>query len=192
MKTKTCLICKIEKPFNEFGNHNATSSRKRSYCKECDNIKQKNYRKNHKFETIQMWLNTRCYNPNRSDYKYYGGKGIKNFLSLDDLKTLWERDNADLMIRPSIDRIDSDKDYCFENCQFIEFNKNTQERNKRFSKVILQFTLDGNFIREWDSISLASKTLKINLSCISNVINFKRNTAGGFKWGLKNLFLKYL
>ena len=187
MKTKICIICKIEKSLNEFHNDKCKSLGKRSYCKICDNIKAKNYRKNNKLKTILGWINTRCYNPNRSDYKYYGGKEIKNLLSLDDLKVLWERDNADLMIRPSIDRIDSNKSYCFDNCRFLEFNKNTQERNKRFSKIISQFTKDGNFIREWDSISLASKELKINLTCISNVINLKRKTAGGFKWLIKKI-----
>jgi hypothetical protein len=185
MNYKKCTICKIKKALNQFHNDKYKSFGKRNYCKICDNIKAKNYRKTHKLKTILGWINTRCYNINRSDYKYYGGKGIKNLLSLDDLKVLWARDNADLIKRPSIDRLNSNKDYCFDNCRFIEFNKNTQERNKRFSKTILQFTLDGNFIREWDSVSMASKRLKINISGISNAINFKNKTAGGYLWKTK-------
>lgn len=185
MKTKICTICKLEKSLNEFSNDSSKSFNKRGYCKACDNIKQKNYRKNNKFKTIQMWINTKCNNSNRNDYKYYGGKRIKNLLSLEELKILWDRDNADNMNKPSIDRIDSNDNYEYDNCRFIEMNDNIQERNNRFSKHITQYDLYGNFIKDWDSISIASKTLKINISGISNAINLKRKTAGGFKWSFK-------
>jgi hypothetical protein len=65
--------------------------------------------------------------------KYYK-KGIKNYLTVNDLETLWVRDKAYLMASPSIDRIDSTKDYTFRNCQFIELlenkRKNWQGRRK--------------------------------------------------------------
>lgn len=76
-------------------------------------------------------IKKRCNNPNANSYSYYGGKGIKTFLTLDDIKFLWERDNADSMDRPSIDRIDSDGDYAVENCRFIEMSENIRRPNRR-------------------------------------------------------------
>lgn len=73
-------------------------------------------------------IKTRCNNPKCDSYKYYGGKGIKCFLTLKDLRILWGRDNASLLKKPSIDRIDTNKDYIFENCRFIEIIENIKRR----------------------------------------------------------------
>lgn len=76
------------------------------------------------------WIRTfhiigqRCNNPNHEKYKYYGGNGIQRKITSLELKNLYIRDNANELEYPSIDRIDSTKDYTFENCQYIEFDEN--------------------------------------------------------------------
>jgi len=69
-------------------------------------------------------IKTRCEYPKAINYKYYGGKGIKCLLSLDDIKFLWKRDNADTLKKPSIDRIDSNGNYELSNCRFVELRQN--------------------------------------------------------------------
>jgi hypothetical protein len=65
-----------------------------------------------------------------------------------------------------------------------------QEREKRslsaklLYKPIIQYDLEGNFIKEWENITQAKKWLgkgDIN-SCLSN----RQSTAGGYKWKYKN------
>jgi len=51
---------------------------------------------------------------------------------------------------------------------------------------ILQFSLDGVFLREWESSIGAGKTLKIHRNCISACLRGKQKTAGGFIWKYKN------
>lgn len=63
----------------------------------------------------------------------------------------------------------------------IEKIINPQKENK---KSILQYSMDGIFIKEWESIKIAKLTLKINN--ISNVLNGKRLTAGNFIWRFKD------
>ena len=46
---------------------------------------------------------------------------------------------------------------------------------------VLQYDLDGNFIKEWNSIAEAESTLNLTTS-ISNVCRGELNTAGGFQW----------
>ena len=70
----------------------------------------------------------RCTDKNSVGYKKYGGRGIKFLLKIQDVKKLWERDNANLLIRPSIDRINNDGNYVFLNCRFIEFKENAKKR----------------------------------------------------------------
>jgi hypothetical protein len=73
----------------------------------------------------------RCDDPRHTSYKWYGGKGIKNFLTFEDVRVLWLRDGAREMKRPSIDRIDSADDYTFDNCQFIEHAENVRKARKK-------------------------------------------------------------
>ena len=49
-------------------------------------------------------------------------------------------------------------------------------------KKIIQYDLNNNFIKEWNSLTEASNTLNISIGNISSVINGKRNQAGGYIW----------
>jgi len=53
----------------------------------------------------------------------YFARGIRCLISLEEVKSLWIRDKANLLKRPSIDRINGGH-YKLENCRFIEFREN--------------------------------------------------------------------
>lgn len=99
-----------------------------------NNLKNKEYHKKRPWCRTYQSIIQRCTNPKQQDYKYYGGKGIQNFLTLLDVQVLWNRDGATLMKKASIDRLDSDKHYTFENCRFIEQSENSARINKRNPK----------------------------------------------------------
>lgn len=90
---------------------------------------------NRKYRLNNPWANclfaarNRCNNPKNSHYKYYGARGIKCFLNLEEIKNLWIRDNAKNMVCPTIDRIDNDGDYILDNCRFIERSENSRRSN---------------------------------------------------------------
>lgn len=52
----------------------------------------------------------------------------------------------------------------------------------RCLKAVLQYDLDGNYLQTWESVSEASRALKINASHISGACRGNRKTCGGFKW----------
>lgn len=54
------------------------------------------------------------------------------------------------------------------------------------SKAVLQFNLDGTFVKEWPYISLATRTLGINPSGLSECLHGRQKSAGGFIWKYKN------
>jgi hypothetical protein len=132
--------------------------------------------------TLQA-INQRCNNPNHNKYKFYGGRGIKCLITLEELKTLWFRDKAYLMKQPSIDRICHNGNYTFENCRYIEFKENITQNIKK--RIILQFDLNGIFIKEWESIAMASKILNINISGISQCLRKTTSTSANFIWKYK-------
>lgn len=58
-----------------------------------------------------------------------------------------------------------------------------QPRKKHHCVIAVeQYTKDDVFIRRWQSIKLASETLKCSAHGISSVCLGKAKTAGGFKW----------
>lgn len=71
-------------------------------------------------------IRRRCEDKKSPFYKWYGGRGIKCLLKREDIEFLWNRDKADKLKRPSIDRIDNDGNYTLENCRFIELSENVK------------------------------------------------------------------
>ncbi|TVY09899.1 hypothetical protein [Paenibacillus cremeus] len=56
-------------------------------------------------------------------------------------------------------------------------------------KPIVQLTLNGQFICEYISATVASEKCKVSIENISSVCNGKRKTAGGFRWAYKVDFI---
>ena len=88
---------------------------------------------NHPLAEIHHGMKNRCYNINSDNFSYYGGRGVKicdewlgdggmyNFMR-------WAITEGGYKPGLSIDRIDSNGDYCPENCRFVTMT--IQGRNK--------------------------------------------------------------
>jgi hypothetical protein len=75
---------------------------------------------------VYQRIQTRCcYDKTHSYYK----RGIKNFLNIPQIKTLWFRDKAWLLKKASIDRINGGN-YTLENCRFIELEENKKRKRQ--------------------------------------------------------------
>ena len=97
---------------------------------------------------------------------------------------------------PQVNHIDENNtNNCVDNLEWCncKYNINYGTRNKRvskaqenrkdISKLILQFTKDGDFVRRWNSVREVERELGIYHSNISNCCKGKYKTAGGYKWG---------
>lgn len=116
----------------------------------------------------QLWhnLKSRCGNPNDKKYKYYGGKGISIKLNKNELGVLWNRDKADLMKQPSLDRKDSAKDYEFSNCRFIEMEDNRK----------------GSSIKDMDTIKIITDLKKAGVTIEELAFRCKVSTRTIERW----------
>jgi hypothetical protein len=129
-------------------------------------------------------IQTRCYNPKRTEWKDYGGRGIKNYLTESDILFLMKRDGYSKMKDPSINRKDNNGNYTLKNCQFIERGLNSAERNSRLlPKSIIQLSLSNKPIQKFNSIKEAAKRLKTTHQNIICCLKGRSKTACGFKWG---------
>jgi hypothetical protein len=127
-------------------------------------------------------IHDRCNNKNNQRYKDYGGRGIKCFITEEELKELWFRDKAYEMKRPSIDRINNNGNYIYDNCQFIELAKNSSKNKK---KPILQCNDEGIIIKIYPSLSEASREINRSIGSLCLCLQGKRKHVAGYKWCYK-------
>lgn len=71
-------------------------------------------------------IKSRCYNKSHHYYKM----GIKYLITPSELKSIWFRDRAYDLIKPSIDRINGCENYTKENCRIIELSDNLKRRKQ--------------------------------------------------------------
>ena len=125
---------------------------------------------NKRIKSIYSGMKNRCYNKKDKDYPIYGGKGIgicEEWL-IDPLNfERWALNNG-YQNGLSIDRIDSDKDYCPGNCRWI-----TLQDNARYKSTTSLIDIDGESHtgRDW-----------------SNILGFGCNTINKYikKYGVEN------
>lgn len=78
-------------------------------------------------------MKTRCYNPNFNGFKYYGGRGIRVCDRwLESFENFYE-DMGDCPEGFELDRVDTNGDYCPENCRWAD--NSTQNFNKRWQET---------------------------------------------------------
>ena len=87
-----------------------------------------------------------------------------------------------------INHIDEDKsNNSLENLNLMTHKENVNWGTaiERRAKPIIQYSLNGKKLAEFDSLSDASNQLNIKIGNISSTLNGKRKTAGGYKWKYK-------
>ena len=159
--------------------------------------------KNKRLYRTWVSIRRRCNNKNTKDYKYYGGKGIRVSSDWDQFSSFEEwaisHGYSDTM---SIDRIDSNKDYCPENCRWITFSENdsrahkgqiiTPEQRKNISEKLKDYystRLNPNAKKIkcietgviYNSVKEASLSLGLN-KCAVQCSTKKGYRCGGYHW----------
>lgn len=98
------------------------SKKKQDYQehKEARDKKTNGYRDKNPWVRFYVNAKQRCQNPKCPAYKWYGAKGVKFCLTLDEVKKLWFKYKAYELEHPSLDRRKSELDYTYDNCRFVD------------------------------------------------------------------------
>lgn len=105
-------------------------------------------------------IKQRCENLDSQGYKHYGAKGIKSYLSLNDLVIIWVRDKASSMQSASIDRINKKGNYVMDNCRFVERNYNSglgARHSQRINYIVNLSNLKDESIIKIDNLSIETQ-----------------------------------
>lgn len=145
-----------------------------------------------KLYSVYFNIKYRCYNPNHHEFHNYGGKGIvmcDEWLGEDGYINFynWAISNG-YKQGLTIDRIDSNKNYEPNNCQWITRSENTIKSNKicqhRKANKGRYYGIDTNDnYYEFDNASQFGRLHNLNSKCIRKVANKAMNTYKGWKFG---------
>lgn len=164
--------------------HNLKDKRKsNNWCEKCRNPKDRK-----RLKSIYKGMKTRCFNPNSKSYKNYGGKGITvcNEWSEDfNVFYRWALDNG-YKEGLTIDRIDSNKDYCPDNCRWISKSENSTLANlgREYSGYsnVTAISPEGLIYENITNISEFGRIFGLDTSCIRKVCNGEYSNHKGWKF----------
>ena len=96
---------------------------------------------------VWQTMKGRCENPNRPNYKNYGGRGIKVCKEWHEASNfiLWALSNG-YKRGLQLDRIDNDGNYCPENCKW---STNEEQCNNREHHILLTIGGETKTIAQW-------------------------------------------
>ena len=114
-----------------------------------------NKRKRHPLWAIWHGMMQRCTNSNRSDYKYYGQRGISVCARWKTLRNFIDDMGPRPTLKHSIDRVDNEGNYEPDNCRWA--TKTEQSNNSRSA---LQITARG----KTQTLSAWARELGMSLS----------------------------
>ena len=171
---------------------------------------------NKRIYTVWYSMISRCYNKKDVNYKFYGDKGVyvcndwlllsnfvKDISNIEGYNYWLNHPNEWVALDKDIKSNGNNKCYCLEQCMFVSIEDNvkqaTQTRDNSYLKEkgrevgcinstpVKQFDKNGNFIKEFKTVTDAEIELGIDHSNIIKCCKGKRYTAGGFVWKYSEL-----
>jgi len=134
------------------------------------------------FNTLN-YIKARCNDPRNKYFKL----GIKCFITEEQLLYLWQRDKADLMKWPSIDRIDSTGNYHLDNCRYIEHSLNSRlgglkQRLIKGNKIPVACFIENKLLHIFPSIKAGAKYCGGLFEGVRDCCRGKNKRYKSFEW----------
>lgn len=146
---------------------------------------------NHKLYSVWANMKDRCNNENNHAYHNYGGKGIR---VCDEWKKFLPFYNWAIHSKYeeglTIERIDSDKDYCPSNCEWITLSQNTARANKDSHRRKVEYLYYGispaGEKHIFSNANTFAKDHSLNANGLRRVARGERSKYKGWKFGYTN------
>lgn len=172
METKICKNC---------GKKIIENKRNAKYCNQKCYFEYKS-KNQHSYDNLYKRycdMKSRCYNKNKKNYKYYGGRGIKVCDEWkDNFKEFYNWAINGWKKGLTLDRINNDDDYKPDNCRWVD---RIEQANNRHTNYLIKYKGRIKTMAQW------SRILKIDYSFIQ-IRMYKNKTMEEVvkEWNLKS------
>jgi len=112
----------------------------------------------------------------------------------------WKRTGFRKGMSPSLDRLDTEQGYELNNLELVTWNVNQLRayrdrkanvgRMAKDNEQVVQLTTNGEYVKEYGSVSEASRETGVNRGNISSSKDGRLKSAGGFLWVSKTEYEK--
>lgn len=130
-------------------------------------------------------MRSRVNNPKRSNYSYYGGRGIvsefadfKHFLDVMLQTYIDNFNNGDV----DLDRIDVNGNYSPTNCRWVTHKQNCQNQRDRPSQKWFEAVSPTGQVFLSNNQTKFSKENDLNVKIVNSCLKMKKSKCGGWKF----------
>ena len=195
-KTKICSCCKRRRLKHCFAVQTSSCDGFQAYCNECSGRASATFYKTEKGVIGNIYL---CQKNNSKvrghNMPQYTKSQLEKWLYLNGFKQLykkWVESNYMKDLKPSVDRLDDNKGYYFENIRLTTWRSNYVKSHKQrlkgestsgsVCKKVYQYNKQGKMLKEFFSQAEAQRCTGVFQANISKVCQGERKFAGGFGW----------
>lgn len=199
---KKCPKCKRFKSFDEFNKNRAKLDGLSFECKICLSKIRKKYSRTKNGLIATIYGNQKNHSKKRKhNPPNYTLSQLRSWILLQDLfhklYENWVKSDYKKDLVPSVDRKKDNLPYTLDNIQLMTWEENNEKGHEdirsgklicsiKSQKPVLQFDLQGNFIKEYVSMAQAERETNIHRGHISATCKNVYKSACGYIWKLKN------
>lgn len=195
MYKKQCTMCYKFKYLYKFPKNGSKLGGIHNECKVCHSLRIKEYRRTKLgllgsiYSSQKRRSIKRKHTPPNYSLKEFRDWALASNV-FHDLYAEWVSSDYEKMLSPSADRLDDYKPYTFDNLQWMAWQENNEKHNSdrktginnKHSKAVKQYSLSGEFIKEFHSGREAERQTGTSQRGIGKCCLGKRKTAGGCYW----------
>ena len=191
--TKYCYKCNTNKTINKFTKLKSSEDGLQPMCTVCRKAYKTEYRRSLMGLPSEILLHQKSASKHRGhDKPKYNMKELRIWLMAQDkYKTLhmeWVESGYDILLAPSVDRIDITQGYTISNIQLMTWNENKAKghverlTDRRICYEVKQLSKSGVLLNIFPSMRNASRETGVSNDCIQGCVAGKFKQAGGFLW----------
>lgn len=205
---KKCTSCLYEKPLSEYQKDASNKSGLRTKCKACSYKATIEWNRSKIGVACRLWHKHNARSKSRGhDKPNYTREWLYDFVlnnsDFDSIYSRWVASGYEKNLSPSIDRINDRIGYTKDNIRLVTLSENMQHawdaaKNKEYDNAgwrsgalgehrpVKQFSISGEFISEYKSVSEACRVTGASDSKICAVCKGGRLSHKGFQWRYSN------
>lgn len=205
---KKCTQCGSIKELTQYQKSKSSKDGYRSNCRPCAYSKTIDWNRSKRGVACRLWHKHNARSATRGHAKpEYSREWLFDFVlnnkDFDRIYSKWVASGYDKMLAPSIDRINDRIGYTKDNIRLVTFAENMQHawdaaKNKEYDnagwgagalgehRAVKQFSISGEFISEYKSVSEACRVTGASDSKICAVCKGDRLSHKGFQWRYSN------